>query len=112
MGIKLVYAMGVYVVVFIIFEVKREAVKVLGVDEVVNLRNVDEMAVYLKSFDFILNIVVALYNFDDFIILLKRDGIMTLVGAFAISYKSSEVFNLIMKRRAIVGFMIGGILEI
>lgn len=112
MGIKLVYVMGVYVVVFIIFEVKCEAVKVLGVDEVVNLCNVDEMVVYLKSFDFILNIVVVLYNFDDFIILLKCDGIMMLVGVFVILYKLLEVFNLIMKCCVIVGFMIGGILEI
>ena len=36
---------------------------------------------------------------------------MTLVGATATPHKSPEVFNLIMKRRAIAGSMIGGIPE-
>ncbi|MCN6071202.1 NAD(P)-dependent alcohol dehydrogenase, partial [Escherichia coli] len=36
---------------------------------------------------------------------------MTLVGAPATPHKSPEVFNLIMKRRAIAGSMIGGIPE-
>ncbi|WP_113075798.1 NAD(P)-dependent alcohol dehydrogenase [Escherichia coli] len=46
-----------------------------------------------------------------FTTLLKRDGTMTLVGAPATPHKSPEVFNLIMKRRAIAGSMIGGIPE-
>ncbi|ONG12023.1 zinc-binding dehydrogenase [Escherichia coli] len=71
----------------------------------------DEMAAHLKSFDFILNTVAAPHNLDDFTTLLKRDGTMTLVGAPATPHKSPEVFNLIMKRRAIAGSMIGGIPE-
>lgn len=82
-----------------------------GADEVVNSRNADEMAAHLKSFDFILNTVAAPHNLDDFTTLLKRDGTMTLVGAPATPHKSPEVFNLIMKRRAIAGSMIGGIPE-
>ncbi|ELY4774272.1 NAD(P)-dependent alcohol dehydrogenase [Cronobacter turicensis] len=41
----------------------------------------------------------------------KRDGTMTLVGAPASPHPSPEVFNLIFKRRAIAGSMIGGIPE-
>lgn len=111
MGIKLAHAMGAHVVAFTTSEAKREAAKALGADEVVNSRNADEMAAHLKSFDFILNTVAAPHNLDDFTTLLKRDGTMTLVGAPATPHKSPEVFNLIMKRRAIAGSMIGGIPE-
>ena len=110
-GIKLAHAMGAHVVAFTTSEAKREAAKALGADEVVNSRNADEMAAHLKSFDFILNTVAAPHNLDDFTTLLKRDGTMTLVGAPATPHKSPEVFNLIMKRRAIAGSMIGGIPE-
>lgn len=110
-GIKLAHAMGAHVVAFTTSEAKREAAKALGADEVVNSRNADEMAAHLKSFDFILNTVAAPHNLEDFTTLLKRDGTMTLVGAPATPHKSPEVFNLIMKRRAIAGSMIGGIPE-
>ena len=111
MGIKLAHAMGAHVVAFTTSESKREAAKALGADEVVVSRNADEMAAHLKSFDFILNTVAAPHNLDAFTTLLKRDGTMTLVGAPASPHPSPEVFNLIMKRRAIAGSMIGGIPE-
>lgn len=103
--------MGAHVVAFTTSEAKREAAKALGADEVVNSRNADEMAAYMKSFDFILNTVAAPHNLDEYTTLLKRDGTMTTVGAPATPHKSPEVFNLIMKRRAIAGSMIGGIPE-
>lgn len=111
MGIKLAHAMGAHVVAFTTSESKREAAKALGADEVVVSRNADEMATHLKSFDFILNTVAAAHNLDAFTTLLKRDGTLTLVGAPATPHDSPEVFNLIMKRRAIAGSMIGGIPE-
>ena len=78
----------------------------------VNSRNADEMVANdVKSFDFILNTVAAPHNLDDFTTLLKRDGTITLVGAPATPHKSPEVFNLIIKRRAIAGSMVGGIPE-
>jgi uncharacterized zinc-type alcohol dehydrogenase-like protein len=43
--------------------------------------------------------------------MLKRDGTMILVGAPPSPHPSPEVFNLIMKRRAIAGSLIGGIAE-
>jgi alcohol dehydrogenase (NADP+) len=48
---------------------------------------------------------------DAFLLLLKRDGTMTLVGAPAIPHPSPGVFNLILKRRSIAGSAIGGIPE-
>ncbi|EOL8940225.1 NAD(P)-dependent alcohol dehydrogenase [Cronobacter dublinensis] len=111
MGIKLAHAMGAQVVAFTTSESKRDAAKALGADDVVVSRNPDEMQAHAKSFDFILNTVAAPHSLDAFTALLKRDGTMTLVGAPASPHPSPEVFNLVFKRRAITGSMVGGIAE-
>lgn len=111
MGIKLAHAMGAYVVAFTTSESKRDDARQLGADEVVVSRNANEMAAHVKSFDFILNTVAAPHDLDALLVLLKRDGVMTLVGAPASPHPSPNVFNLIMKRRAIAGSMIGGVPE-
>ncbi|CAO3359931.1 NAD(P)-dependent alcohol dehydrogenase [Azospirillum melinis] len=111
MGIKLAHAMGAHVVAFTTSESKREDAKALGADEVVVSRNENEMAAHAKSFDLILNTVAAPHDLDAFLVLLKRDGTMTLVGAPATPHPSPNVFNLITKRRSIAGSMIGGIPE-
>jgi uncharacterized zinc-type alcohol dehydrogenase-like protein len=111
MGIKLAHAMGAHVVAFTTSESKREAAMALGANEVVVSRHADEMAKQAKSFDFILNTVAAPHDLDAFLVLLKRDGTMTLVGAPAAPHPSPNVFNLIMKRRSLAGSMIGGIAE-
>lgn len=111
MGIKLAHAMGAHVVAFTTSESKRNDAKALGADEVVVSRNPDEMAAHAQSFDLIVNTVAAPHNLDAFLVLLKRDGTMTLVGAPATPHPSPNVFNQIMKRRSIAGSMIGGIPE-
>ena len=103
--------MGAHVVAFTTSESKREAARALGADEVVVSRNPDEMAAHAKSFDFILNTVAAPHDLDAFLVLLKRDGTMTLVGAPATPHPSPNVFNLITRRRSVAGSMIGGIPE-
>ncbi|MBV6304236.1 NAD(P)-dependent alcohol dehydrogenase [Candidimonas humi] len=111
MGIKLAHAMGAHVVAFTTSESKREDARALGADEVVVSRNAGEMAAHAKSLDFILNTVAAPHDLDAFVVLLKRDGAMTLVGAPASPHPSPQVMNLIGKRRSIAGSMIGGIPE-
>ncbi|MDH2432470.1 NAD(P)-dependent alcohol dehydrogenase [Pokkaliibacter sp. MBI-7] len=111
MGVKLAHAMGAHVVAFTTSESKREAAKVLGADEVIVSRNADEMAAHAKSFDLIIDTVAAAHDLDAYLVLLKRDGTLTLVGAPATPHPSPEVFNLIFKRRALAGSMIGGIAE-
>ncbi len=111
MGIKLAHAMGAHVVAFTTSESKRDAARQLGADEVVVSRNADEMSAHAQSFDLILNTVAAPHDLDAFLVLLKRDGTMVLVGAPPTPHPSPEVFNLIMRRRSIAGSMIGGIPE-
>lgn len=111
MGIKLAHAMGAHVVAFTTSESKRQAALDLGADEVVVSRNDAEMKQHRNSFDFILNTVAASHNLDAFTALLKRDGSLVLVGVPEHPHPSPEISNLIFKRRAIAGSLIGGIAE-
>mgnify|MGYP001431509610 CR=1 FL=1 len=111
MGVKLAHAMGAYVVAFTTSDDKRAAALALGANEVVISRNAQDMAAHAKSFDLILNTVAAPHDLDAFLVLLKRDAAMVLVGAPASPHPSPGVFNLIMKRRTLAGSMIGGIPE-
>ncbi len=111
MGVKIAAAMGAHVVLFTTSDSKRADALRLGAKEVVVSKNADEMAAHVGSFDFILNTVAAAHDLDAFLVLLKLDGTMTLVGAPATPHPSPGVFNLIMKRRRLAGSLIGGIRE-
>lgn len=111
MGVKLAHAMGAHVVLFTTSPNKKDDALRLGADEVVVSRDAAQMAAHQNSFDFILNTVAAPHSLDAFMVLLKRDGTMTLVGAPAEPHPSPQVFNLIMKRRQLAGSLIGGIAE-
>jgi uncharacterized zinc-type alcohol dehydrogenase-like protein len=111
MGIKLARAMGAHVVAFTTSASKIEDAQALGAHEVVVSRDPEAMAARAKTLDLIVNTVAAPHDLDAFLNLLKRDGTMVLVGAPATPHPSPQVFNLITKRRAIAGSMIGGIPE-
>lgn len=111
MGIKLAHALGAHVVAFTTSDSKRQAARDLGADEVVVSRNAEEMKAHEGSFDFILNTVAASHDLDPFTALLKRDGTMCLVGVPEHKHPSPDVSNLIFRRRALAGSLIGGIKE-
>ena len=111
MGVKIAAAMGAHVVLFTTSASKRDDALRFGAKEVVVSKNAEEMAAHAGSFDFILNTVAAPHDLDAFLVLLKLDGTMTLVGAPASPHPSPGVFNLIMKRRRLAGSLIGGIKE-
>jgi uncharacterized zinc-type alcohol dehydrogenase-like protein len=111
MGVKLAHAMGAHVVLFTTSPGKEADAKRLGADEVVISRDPAQMARHASSLDLIVNTVAAPHDLDPFLALLKRDGTLCLVGAPEHPHPSPTVFNLIMKRRAIAGSLIGGIRE-
>jgi uncharacterized zinc-type alcohol dehydrogenase-like protein len=111
MGVKIAHALGAHVVLFTTSKSKVEDGKRLGADEVCISTDLDQMAARAGTLDFILNTVAAPHQLDVYLQLLKRDGTMTLVGAPADPHPSSEVFNLIFKRRSLAGSLIGGIRE-
>ncbi len=111
MGVKLAHAMGAHVVAFTTSENKRQAALDLGADEVVVSRNAAEMKAHASSFDLILNTVAASHSLDAYTALLKRDGTLVLVGVPEHPHPTPNIGNLIFRRRAIAGSMIGGIAE-
>jgi uncharacterized zinc-type alcohol dehydrogenase-like protein len=111
MGIKIAHAMGAHVVAFTTSEGKRQDAHDLGADEVVISRDAEAMKVHAGSFDMILDTVAASHDLDAFSSLLKRDGTLVLVGVPEHAHPSPNVGNLIFKRRAIAGSLIGGLPE-
>jgi len=111
MGLKLAKALGAHVVAFTTSPSKREDALALGADEVVISRDKAEMKAHAESFDFILNTVAAPHNLDPFLLCLKRNGTMVLVGVPAEPHPSPSVGALIFRRRSLAGSLIGGIQE-
>jgi uncharacterized zinc-type alcohol dehydrogenase-like protein len=111
MGLKFAHAMGAHVVLFTTSPSKIKDGKKLGAKEVVISKDPEQMAKHADSFDFILNTVAAPHNLDAYISLLKRDGTMCVVGVPATPHPSPSVINLIFRRRALAGSLIGGIKE-
>jgi alcohol dehydrogenase (NADP+) len=111
MGVKIAHALGAHVVAFTTSLDKRQDALDLGADEVVVSRHEDEMRAHANSFDLILNTVAASHSLDAYTTLLKRDGTLVLVGVPAQPHPTPNIGNLIFKRRAIAGSLIGGIAE-
>jgi uncharacterized zinc-type alcohol dehydrogenase-like protein len=111
MGVKLSHAFAAHTVLFTTSPGKTADARRLGADEVVASKNVEEMQKHANSFDFILDTVAAKHDLDAYVSLLKRDGKLCLVGVPEHPHPSPSVMNLILKRRTIVGSMIGGIAE-
>jgi uncharacterized zinc-type alcohol dehydrogenase-like protein len=111
MAVKLAHALGAHVVLFTTSSNKKADALALGADEVVISKDAAAMAARASTLDFIVNTVAAPHDLDPFLATLKRDGVMTLVGAPATPHPSPAVFNLIMGRRSIAGSLIGGIAE-
>ncbi|MCQ8116157.1 NAD(P)-dependent alcohol dehydrogenase [Methylomonas rosea] len=111
MGLKFAHAFGAEVVLFTTSPGKEADAKRLGASEVVISKHADEMEKHLNSFDFILNTVAAQHDLDQYLSLLKRDGTMCLVGVPSEPHPSPNVGNLIFRRRALAGSLIGGISE-
>jgi len=111
MGVKIAHAMGARVVAFTTSESKRQDALQLGADEVVVSRDATQMRAHRGSFDLILDTVAASHSLDAYSELLKRDGTLVLVGVPEHPHPTPNVANLIFKRRAIAGSLIGGIAE-
>ena len=111
MGVKIAAAMGAEVFVFSTSPGKRDDAKRLGATDLIVSRDADAMASHASSFDLILDTVAASHDLDAMLRLLKRDGVLTLVGVPEHPHPSPSVGELVFKRRAIAGSLIGGIRE-
>ena len=110
MGVKFAHAFGAHVVVFSRSSHKKDDALKLGADEVVISTNSDEMKKHMGTFDFILDTVSADHDINQYLMMLKRDGNITLVGAPDNPIPVSS-FGLIFGRKSFSGSLIGGIAE-
>jgi len=110
MGVKFAHAFGAHVVLFTTSPGKKEDALRLGADEVVVSKEATEMQKHCRSFDFILDCVSAQHDINAYLMLLKVDGTLTLVGAPE-NPLPVAAFPLLMGRRSFAGSGIGGIPE-
>ncbi|MGA3011635.1 MAG: NAD(P)-dependent alcohol dehydrogenase [Terracidiphilus sp.] len=110
MALKFAHSFGALVVQFTTNLRKREDALKLGADEVVLSTDADAMKAHLKTFDFILDAAAAPHSLDPYTALLKQDATMCLVG-LPEEFPVVNVGNLIFKRSALSGSMIGGMPE-
>jgi uncharacterized zinc-type alcohol dehydrogenase-like protein len=69
------------------------------------------MAAHASSFHLIVNTVALSHDLDAYMVLLRRDGTMTLVGIPESPHPSPSVANLVGLRRSISGSLVGSIAE-
>ena len=110
MGVKFAHALGAHTVLFTTSPSKIADGKRLGADEVVVSKNADEMAKQANSFDFILDTASAEHDLNQYLMLLKRNGVMCQVGAPPKPQPVSAM-GLIFGRHSLAGSGIGGIKE-
>jgi uncharacterized zinc-type alcohol dehydrogenase-like protein len=110
MGVKLAASMGANVTVFSTSKSKEDDARRLGAHEFVVTKDPKNLEPLSGKFDFILDTVSAPHDLNVYLNLLRRDGVMVLVG---VPEKPAElqVFSLLTNRRRLAGSSIGGILE-
>lgn len=110
MAVKIGTALGAHVTVLSHSDKKQADAKRLGAQAYYSTAKPETLAQLTKQFDFILDTVSAPHDLNAYLELLKTDGTMILVGA---PDKPAPLgaFPLIMRRRRLVGSLIGGIKE-
>ena len=108
-AVQLAASMGAEVTVFSTSLSKETDAHRFGAQKFVLTKDPD-FTLLKNQYDFILNTVAGSHDLNDYLNLLKRDGVLTLVG---VPEESAEVhaFSLIMNRRRLAGSLIGGIRE-
>lgn len=110
MAVKFAAAFGAEVTMLSSSPSKEADAKKLGASHFVLTSDKEAMKKHANSFDYILNTVSATHDYSVYLNLLRTNGTMIIVG---VPPQASEVpaFNLIGKRRSIIGSLIGGIKE-
>ncbi len=110
MAVKLAAAMCAEVAVISHSPKKKEDALRLGAKKFYPSTNADTFTELANHFDIIINTVSVELDWNQYLNLLKRDGVMVLLG---VPPQAPQVhaFSLISKRRSLVGSLIGGIQE-
>lgn len=110
MALKFANALGAEVTLFSRSTGKVADAKRLGAHEVIITKEQEALENQANRFDFIIDTVSASHNINAYLGVLKRDGVLCLVGVPPEPIPVGA-FNLIMPRRQLAGSLIGGIAE-
>jgi len=110
MALKFAHAFGAQAVQFTTSPKKKNDALRLGANEVVLSTDADAIKAHARSFDFIIDAVSAPHSLDPYTELLKQDATMALVG-LPDKPPTINAGNLIFKRAALSGSIIGGMPE-
>lgn len=110
MAVKIGRALGAEVTVLSRSDAKREDAKRLGANDYAATSQEGTFVRLGRRFDFMIDTISAPHDLNAHLELLKTDGTYILVGASPESIPLSA-FSLILRRRRIVGSLIGGIRE-
>ena len=110
MAVKLAASMGADVTVLSTSPNKEKDAFELGAHNFAVTRDPEQVKQLRNSFHFIIDTVSAQHDYELYLNMLKRDGTMILVGAPP-EPMPVPAFSLIVKRKRLVGSMIGGIKE-
>jgi uncharacterized zinc-type alcohol dehydrogenase-like protein len=110
MGVKLAVSFGAEVTMLSHSPSKEEDAKRLGAHKFLLTSDKAQVKAVSNYFDFILDTVSAPHDYNMYLNMLNRDGVMVCVGAPPEPAKV-PAFNLIFQRRSLAGSLIGGIAE-
>jgi len=110
MALKFAHAFGADVTLFTTSAGKRADALRFGAHSVILSNDEELMRKEARSFDFIIDTVSAAHDLNPYLALLKRDGVMVVVGIPPQAIPL-DLFYLIAPRRQLVGSLIGGIAE-
>ncbi len=110
MAVKIGRALGADVTVLSRSDAKQDDAKRLGAHDYAATSQEGALNRLARTFDFVIDTVSATHDLDTHLELLKTDGTYILVGASPDALSVSG-FSLILRRRRLVGSLIGGIRE-
>lgn len=110
MAVKFAAAFGAEVTMLSSSPSKEADAKKLGAHNFVLTSDKEQMKAHANTFDVILNTVSAPHEYAPYLDLLAKNGTMIVVGIPNVP-STAPAFSLIMKRKSIMGSLIGGIAE-
>lgn len=110
LAVRLASAMGAHVVLFTSSPAKSADAMRLGAREAVVTSDASAMRGFANSLDLIIDTVSAPHDLARLVVLLRRDRTLVLVGAPDKPH-SLSVFPLMLKRRSVVGSLIGSLAD-
>ncbi|MGQ0527224.1 MAG: NAD(P)-dependent alcohol dehydrogenase [Alphaproteobacteria bacterium] len=111
MAVQIAVALGAIVTVITTSPDKSDTARELGAHDVIDSTNKEIMKAREASLDFILSTIPESHDVNPYIALLKRDGILTVVGCLAPTAKPVDLSKMILDRKSIASSVIGSIAE-